>query len=316
MTKTWTGKDAGVRKPLTGETPLSAAEVAVGLRDGTLEPKQSRKRHWTIRWGEAASGLLALAQKAGDAGFTWDCINAEYPAWRAQTASGALSRHLEAGTLIRRGKGGLIRYWLGTVSAEVADAVHAEDCARSKQRRAEMRRVYQERHRRAVGNMTRAEYVAHQKARAAAAKSEKARQRVERATAKKLEADAARAAAEARAAIRKEKAEARKLAEQLAAQQSREAAAQAKAKAGKKIARATKAINRIADKYRGTTAPSIVPMPQPRPKAAPVEIPRHLVQVCKPMTLPHERIVCTGEIAREIGRYSTEASGWAAAVAA
>lgn len=321
MTKTWTGKDVGVRKPRTGETPLSAAEVGVGLRDGAFAPKPSRKHHWTIGWGDAAKGILSLAEKAKEAGFTWKDINTAFPNWQAQTASGALSRHLAAGTLIRRGKGGLIRYWLGAVSAEVADAIHAQDCERARQRRVDKRREYSDRHRRAVGNMTRAEYVAHQKARAEAAKSQKARERVERATARKLEQDAKRAAAkaldaQARAAIRKEKAEARKLEEQLAAQERKAAAEKAKAKAGKKITRATKAINRIADKYRGTTAPSIVPMPQARPKAAPVEIPPHLVTVCRPMTLPHERIQPTGEIAKQIGRYSAEASTWAKAVAA
>lgn len=32
----WNGQDAGVRKPLTGETQLSAEEVGHGLRVGVL----------------------------------------------------------------------------------------------------------------------------------------------------------------------------------------------------------------------------------------------------------------------------------------
>ncbi|MGL4650050.1 MAG: hypothetical protein ACRC1H_11620, partial [Caldilineaceae bacterium] len=82
------------------------------------------------------------------------------------------------------------------------------------------------------------------------------------------------------------------------------------------ISKETAAINRIADKYRGKTAPSLVPMPQPRPKATPVEIPPHLIKKCPPMTLPHERIQPGGVIAKEIGRYSAEASTWAKAIAA
>jgi hypothetical protein len=266
-------------------------------------PKPRTPKVRTIGWGDATAGLLAMAEKAGANGITWADIKAAHPEWKPQTISGAMNRHLDAGTLIRRGKGGQIRYWLGTVGAEVADAIHAQDIERARQRRVDKRREYSDRHRRAVGNMTRAEYVAYQKARAEAAKSEQARQRVERAAAKKLEQDAKRAAAKARAAIRKEKAEARKLEEQMAAQEAKEAAAKAKAKAGKKITRATKAINRIADKYRGTTAPSIVPMPQARPKATPVEIPPHLVKKCPPMTLPHERI----QVERSrIGQYDTE----------
>jgi hypothetical protein len=38
MSETWIGQDAGVRRPMTGETPLSPAEVAVGLRDGVFRP--------------------------------------------------------------------------------------------------------------------------------------------------------------------------------------------------------------------------------------------------------------------------------------
>jgi hypothetical protein len=316
--KTWTGKAEGVRAPMTGETQLSPAEVAQGLKDGAFPttdarahlPKPRTPKVRTIGWGDATAGLLAMAEKAGAAGITWADIKTSHPEWKPQTISGAMNRHLDAGTLIRRGKGGQIRYWLGTVGAEVADAIHAQDIERSRQRRVEMRRVYSDAHRRAIGNMTRAEYVAHQKARAEAAKSQKARERVERATARKLEKDAQRAAAQAmdadaRAAIRKEKADARKLEADLHALEAKEAAAKSTKRHVKAIKKATANINKIADKYRGVNAPSTVPMPQARPKATPVDIPRHLVKVERPMTLPHERIQPTGSFGR-IGQYDTE----------
>ncbi len=111
--------------------------------------------------------------------------------------------------------------------------------------------------------------------------------------------------AQARAAIRQERMDARKLAADLQALEAKEAAAKAKKRANKAIKKATANINRIADKYRGVNAPSTVPMPQARPKATPVEIPPHLVTVCRPMTLPHERIQPTGSFGR-IGQYDTE----------
>jgi hypothetical protein len=110
--------------------------------------------------------------------------------------------------------------------------------------------------------------------------------------------------AEARAAIRQERADARKLEADLQALEAKEAAQKAKTKAGAAIKRETQAINRAADKYRGVKAPSAVPMPQARPKATPVEIPRHLVKVERPMTLPHERIQPTGSFGG-IGHYDT-----------
>lgn len=278
-----------------------------------LKPK--RLKVWTVGWGEVAEGLLAIATQAGEAGMTWADIKTTHPTWKPQTISGGLNRHLETGALIRRGKGGQIRYWLGTVSAEVADAIHAQDCERSRQRRSEMRRVYSEKHRRAVGDMTRAEYVAYQKARAEAAKSEKARQRVERAAAKKLAKDAERNAkqdAEARAAIRKEKAEARKLAADLARLEALEA--KAKPTKPKLITRETQRANRLAEKFRGTVSPTAIVAPLPKP--GPVDIPPHLIKKCPAMTLPHERIQPAGVIPKERGRYSDEASTWAKAVAA
>lgn len=324
--KTWTGKAEGVRAPMTGETQLSAAEVAQGLKDGAFPttdarahlPKPRTPKVRTIGWGDATAGLLAMAEEAGANGITWADIKAAHPEWKPQTISGAVNRHLDAKTMQRRGKGGQIRYFPAWVPAAVCDAVHAEDCERSRLIRVAKRREYSEKHRRAVGDMTREEYRAYQAARTAAAKNEKARQRIEKAAARKLANDArkaekaaereAKANAEARAAIRKEKAEARELAKALEATQPKP-----KSTAGNAMRRATQAINRLAEKHRGTVSPTaIVPKPA---KPGPVEIPRHLVQVCKPMTLPHERIQPAGVIPRTIGHYTEkEVSPWVKAM--
>jgi DNA-binding MarR family transcriptional regulator len=57
----WLGKDAGVRKPMTGETPLSPAEIAVGLRTGAFKPPAGR-------YGPVPVLQLPLLHALSDAG--------------------------------------------------------------------------------------------------------------------------------------------------------------------------------------------------------------------------------------------------------
>lgn len=294
MTKTWTGKDVGVRKPRTGETPLSAAEVGVGLRYGAFEPKGR-----PTNYGQVTAALLAELEKAGADGVAQQALRNNADTANRQSVNCALQRMLKAGKAIRRGKGKTILWWAASVDLEFVDAKWAAVIRAVEQERKERYRRHGragcERTRRRRGQMTMAEFRESQRVK------REARERNDK---------------EARAAARKEQLEKRQLEAAMQAEAQREADNKAKAKAGKKITRATKAINRIADKYRGTAAPSAVPMPKARPKATLVEIPPHLITVCKPMTLPHERIQPTGEIAKEIGRYSAEPSAWVQAVAA
>jgi hypothetical protein len=291
MTKNWTGKDAGVRKPMTGETQLSAAEVAHGLRDGTFSgprgvyavktgsvakvltnPRKPKPPRRGGRTTDLPARILEVLKDAGDQGVE----NAELVRLFGANRS-VINHHTK--TLRLQGKvhtyttstGYENRHFHGDVSVEKAVATMEELAIKR---------------------------AAERKSRAYASKNKWRREDRLR-----KKAEAGITDAEARAAIRQELAEARKLAADLSALEAKEAAQKAKTKAGAAIKRETQAINRAADKYRGVNAPSTVPMPQPRPKAAPIAIPEHLIQRCPAMKLPHERLEARGVIPKTIGQY-------------
>lgn len=94
-------------------------------------------------------------------------------------------------------------------------------------------------------------------------------------------------------------------------QKAAEIAAAKKTRAETSLQRKLRANNEIANRFRGTASP------KERAREVTIVWPEHVkVQVCKGWTPRFEGIQAQGEIAKEIGRYSVEASTWAKAVAA
>jgi hypothetical protein len=313
MTTNWTGKDAGARKPMTGETPLSPSEVAVGLREGHFtaypapnEPEQRRivavpsQLQRATRNRETTSALqaamLPLIQQAGAEGIE----NVALAKKLGQDRRNVNHRSQELrfrGLIHTYTNGHSIRHFHASVPVEAAEArmlaVAAERAATRAERQLATKRKYDA------------------KRRAAKAAGIKMETRAERAKRSDLERQQE---AEARAAVRLELAQAKQLAKDLARLEKQEAAK--KPKAPPATRKATRDINKIADKYRGTVSVSPIPQPKPKPVAGPLDFPEDKIQRWAPKLMWHEQVKPAGVISRTIGVYEGEPSICARAVAA
>ena len=249
--------------------------------------------------GSIKAAVLRLVKKAGAQGIHYATLVDSIKGSTRQSINTTTKRLVAAGELVRRSQGQLILLWPAGTPVEQVDAVFGEVLEARRhfvgERDRGISRRSSEKARRAKGSLPMAQHLERLKA------GWRNHHMLE-----------TKANAEARAAVRKEQSEARKLAADLKRLEEAERAKAAR-KTVKQVTRDTQAINRLAAKVKGTVSPTaIVPKPA---KPGPVEIPRHMVTVERPMTLPHERIQPTGSFGR-IGQYDTEPSTWAKAVAA
>jgi len=298
MTTNWTGKDAGVRQPMTGETPLSPAEVGVGLREGHFNvrpvPAPAVQTSGPRRGprSDMPELMLPIIRQAGEEGIE----NAELAdrlglhRWNVNHQSQTMRR---LGLIHTYSTGYAIRHFDASVSVVVAKATMERLAAEKVIERRKAKRDAKQR------------WQVNARAKAA----EQAAQEAEEA--RRL---ALAVTAEDRAAVRRQIAEARQLSEDL--KRLDKQAAKPKAKASPSTRRATRNINKIADKYRGTVSVSPIPQPKQKPVAGPIDFPDHLIQRAPAKPDRWAAVQGAGVISSRIGEYEGEASPWVQAVAA
>lgn len=315
MSNTWTGMDAGVREPMTGETPLSPAEVGVGLRTGALTGQPAPRRAPGQRMQAVVDALLGfwakgattneLVRATGMEPFTAMATLSDLHRRKGWIYKLEREHHLPNDERVRHFHADVphplalvtMRTWSKEGAAQLQarmKTVQAETAAKDAQKRLTLQQRNEQR--------------------ALAAKERAERLAAERLAAQEQKEAAERAAFQRRQDVVKLKREAQRQARELCAAEVQ--AAKAPVRSGRRQAdRQSREANAIAAKCKGTLSPSALVKPAAKP--APTPIPEHLIQKLPGFMEARARLnQGAGVISPRIGEYEGEPSRWVREVVA